>query len=356
MLHRRWLAPAPERTRSPSPERTRSRAPGQTRTTAPARAVATLLLFAGTSAAVDVAAQAVYPSRPVRYIVGYTPGGVADMVARAVGAKLADVWGQGVVIENRPGGGTNIATDLAAKAPPDGYTLFMPTVANVINATLFPKLNHDLMRDFVHVTNLASTPGIVVCHPSLPLKNAKDLIALARKRPNDLRHGSTGIGSPHHLAAELFKSMTGVKMVHVPYRGATPAITDVIAGHIEIYFGAYASTAPHVKTARLRGLAVTSLQRVGLTPDIPTLDEQGLKGFETGSWFGLSVPAGTPREVVAKLHTEVVRVIGLPEVRDRLTAEGAIFIGNSPEQFTTYLRGEIEKWGRAVKISGAKPE
>jgi tripartite-type tricarboxylate transporter receptor subunit TctC len=297
-----------------------------------------------------------YPNRPIRYLVGYTPAGTADMLARAVGAKLAQTWGQQVIVENRPGGGTNIATELAAKSAPDGYTLFMPTVANAINPTLLPRLGHDPIRDFIYITNFAKVPGIVVCHPSVPVRNAKELIALAKANPNALRHGSTGIGSPHHLAAEIFKSMTGVKMIHVPYKGAGPALTDVIAGHIEIYFGAMVSTIPHVKSGRLRALGVTSLKRVAAAGDTPTLDEQGLKGFETGSWFGMAAPTGTPREIVAKLHAESVKAIASPDIRDRMSAEGAEFVGDTPEQFTAFIKSEIAKWGKAVKASGAKPE
>jgi tripartite-type tricarboxylate transporter receptor subunit TctC len=232
----------------------------------------------------------------------------------------------------------------------------MPTVANAINPTLYPKLSYDLMRDFVHITNFAKVPGIVVVHPSVPARNVKELIALARARPDELRHGSTGIGSPHHLAGEIFKSMSGVKMVHVPYRGASPALVDVIAGHIEVYFGAMVSTLPHVKSARVRALGVTTLRRVAAVPDIATISEQGLKGFETGSWFGMSVPTGTSRDIVSRLHRESVRIVGLPEVRDRMAAEGAEFVADTPEQFTAFLRSEIEKWGKAVKASGAKPE
>jgi tripartite-type tricarboxylate transporter receptor subunit TctC len=297
-----------------------------------------------------------YPSKPIRYLVGYTPAGTADMLARAVGQKLHEAWGQQVIVENRPGGGTNIATDMGAKAPPDGYTLFMPTVANAINPTLYAKLNHDLLRDFAFVTNFAKVPGIVVCHPSVPVKNVKELAALARANPNSLRHGSTGIGSPHHLAAEIFKSMTGVKMIHVPYKGASPAITDVVAGHIEIYFGAMVSTIPHVKSGRLRGLGVTSLKRVAASGDLPTLDEQGLKGFETGSWFGMAVPAATPRDIVAKLHAASIKAIAAPDIRDRMSAEGAEFIGDTPEQYTAFIKSEIAKWAKAVRASGAKPE
>jgi len=315
-----------------------------------------LVALSWTAAEVSAQTGPSYPAKPIRWIVGYTPGGTADMLARAVGQKLTDAWGPQVIVENRPGGGTNIGTEVAAKSAPDGYTLFMPTVANAINPTLYPKLNFDIMRDFVHITNFAKVPGIVVVHPSVPAKNIKELIAFAKARPDELRHGSTGIGSPHHLAGEIFKSMSGVKMVHVPYRGASPALIDVVAGHIEIYFGAMVSTLPHVKSGRVRALGVTTLKRVAAVPDIPTISEQGLKGFETGSWFGVSVPTGTSRDIVTRLHRETVRIIALPEVRDRMAAEGAEFVGDTPEQFTAFLRSEIDKWGKAVKASGARPE
>jgi tripartite-type tricarboxylate transporter receptor subunit TctC len=314
-----------------------------------------LLAALGATAALAQTAPA-YPTKTIRWIVAYTPGGTADMLARAIGQKLGEAWGQQVIVDNRPGGGTNIGTEVAAKAPPDGHTLFMPTVANAINPTLYPKLTYDILRDFIHITNFAKVPGILVVHPSVPAKNVKELIALARANPNSLRHGSTGIGSPHHLAGEIFKSMTGVKMVHVPYRGASPAFVDIVAGHIEIYFGAMVSTLPHVKSGRVRALGVTALKRVAAVPDIQTISEQGLKGFETGSWFGMSVPTGTPREIVTRLHRESVRILALPEVRDRMASEGADFVGDTPEQFTAFFKSEIEKWGRAVKASGAKPE
>ena len=317
-------------------------------------AVTFVAAFSGSEAAAQSAAN--YPNRAMRWMVGYTPGGTADRLARAVGAKYNESWGQAVIVENRPGGATNIATEMVAKSAPDGYTLFLGTVANVINPSLYPKMNFDFQKDFVHVTNMASTPGMLVVHPSVPAKNAKDLVALAKARPGQLRHGSTGIGSPHHLAGEMFKSMADVKMIHVPYKGATPAITDVVAGHIEIYFGAMVSTVPHVKSGRLRALAMTSAKRSPAAPEISTLQEQGFKGFETGSWFGLHVPAATPRDIVAKLHAETLRAINQPDIRYRMQPEGAEFIGDTPEQFAAYIRGEIEKWGRAVKVSGAKAE
>lgn len=311
-------------------------------------------LFAATPAALAQDAAANYPNRTIRYIVGYTPGGTSDMLARAVGQKLAAAWGQQVIIDNRPGAGTNIGTELGAKAPADGYTLFMPTVANAINPTLYPKLGYDMLKDFAYVTNFAKVPGIVVVHPSLPAKNAKELIAIAKANPNALRHGSTGVGSPHHLAGEIFKTMAGVKMVHVPYKGATPAISDIIAGHIEVYFGAMVSTLPHARSNRLRALGVTSLKRVDAAKDIATLDEQGLKGFETGSWFGMAVPTGTPQAIINKLHAESTKALQAPDLRNRMIAEGAEFVGDTPAQFTAYIRSELDKWGKAVKASGAK--
>jgi tripartite-type tricarboxylate transporter receptor subunit TctC len=312
-----------------------------------------MLLLGGLLIPVPAIAQP-YPSKPIRLIVPYTPGGAADILARAVGARLNEAWGQPVVIENRPGAGTNLGSEIAARSAPDGYTLFMPTIANAINPTLFGKLTYDPVKDFAHITNLAKVPGIVVVHPSVPVKNARELIALAKTRPDQLRHGSTGIGSPHHLAGELFKTMAGVKMIHVPYKGASPALVDVVAGHIEVYFGAMVSVLPHVKSGRLRPLAVTSLRRAAVVPDLPTLDEQGLKGFETGSWFGVSAPAGTPREIIMKLHGEIVRIIKMPAVTDRIASEGADFVGNTPEEFTEFIKAEIVKWGKVVKISGAK--
>ncbi len=300
--------------------------------------------------------QTAYPSKAVRWIVPYTPGGGTDIAARAIGQKLAEAWGQPVIIENRPGGSTNIGAEAAAKSPADGYTLFAPTVTNAVNVTLFPKLNFDIMRDFAHVTNMVKIPNILVVHPSVPVRNPQELIALAKTHPNELRHGSPGIGSPQHLAAEIFKFMSGVKMLHVPYKGAAPAITDTVGGHIEVYFGAILSTLPQVKSGRLRALGVTSLNRVAAVPEIPTLDQQGLKGFETVSWVMLSVPAGTPREIIAKINADAVRAVGMRDVRERMAADGTEMVGDTPEQVTAYLKSEIEKWGKAVRLSGAKPE
>lgn len=318
-----------------------------------ARRILLTALMTCASLSIDAIAQN-YPNKTIRYIVPYTPGGAADILARAVGARLTEAWGQSVVVENRAGAGTNLGSEIAARSAPDGYTLFMPTIANAINPTLYGKLTYDPVKDFAYVTNIAKVSGIVVVHPSVPVKNVKELIALARAHPNQLRHGSTGIGSPHHLAGELFKTMAGVKMIHVPYKGASPALVDVVAGHIEVYFGAMVSVIPHVKSGRLRPLGVTSLKRTAAAPEVPTLDEQGLKGFETGSWFGMAAPAGTPREIITKLHGEVTRIIKQPEVTERIASEGADFIGNTPEEFTEFVKTEIVKWGKVVKLSGAR--
>lgn len=311
------------------------------------------LMFGPTSTTL---AQPAYPAKAVRWIVPYAPGGGTDILARAVGAKLSEAWAQPVIIENRPGGGTNIGAEVAARSAPDGYTLFAPGVANAINVALFPKLNYDIVRDFAHVTNLAKIPGIVVVHPSVPAKNIQELIALARARPNELRHGSAGIGSPSHLAAEILKSMSGVKMIHVPYKGAAPAITDIMGGHLEIYFGAILSTLPSVKNGRLRALGVTSLKRVAAVPEMPTLNEQGLKGFETASWVLVSAPAGTPRDIITRIHRDAARAVGMNDVRERMAADGTEMVGDTPEQVTAFVKAEIEKWGKAVRASGAKPE
>lgn len=308
------------------------------------------------SAAGAALAQSAYPSKPVRWIVPYAPGGGTDILVRSVTPKLTEAWGQQVIVDNRPGAGTNLGAELAAKSPPDGYTLFAPGVANAINVTLFPKLRYDFVRDFTHVTTLAKIPNVVVVHPSVPVKSVKELVALAKARPNALRHGSPGIGSPQHLGAEMFKSMTGVQMVHVPYKGAAPALVDLVGGHIEVYFGAIISTLPHIRSGRARPLGVTALKRVDALHQVPTLDEQGLKGFEVASWVLMSVPSGTPRDIVMKLHRGTVRALEAPEFRERMKAEGTEVIADSPEQVTAYVRAEIEKWGKAVKSSGAKPE
>ncbi len=297
-----------------------------------------------------------YPNKRIRFLLGYPPGGATDPIARAVGQKLTEAWGQQVVIEHRPGAGTNIASEALARSAPDGYTLFLPTVANAINPTLYPKLAYDPVRDFAFVTNIAKVPGIVVAHPSVPVKNIRDLIALAKARPDELRYASPGLGSTHHLVGELFNAAAGVKIIHVPYKGAGAALIDTAGGHVELCFGALVSTLPHVRSGRLRALGVTSLKRVAAAPDLATLDEQGLKGFETASWYGVVVPAGTPPDIIHKLNAEIVRALADPQVRNWMANDGAEVIGDTPGEFTAFFKAELVKWGKAVKASGAKAE
>ena len=316
----------------------------------------TVILAAALLLPAAVGAQT-YPSKSVRLVVPYPPGGGADTLGRAVAQKLAEAMAQPVVVDNRPGAGGNIGTAIAAKAPSDGHVLLLATLGPMaINPALYDKLPYDTLRDFAHVTQLANVPGIVVAHPSLPVKTVRDLIAFAKANPDKLRHASAGMGGPSHLGAELFKSAANVKMIHVPYKGASPALIDVVAGNVEVYFGNVVSVLPQVKSGRVRPLGITSMRRASVMPELATLDEQGLKGFETGSWFGVSAPAGTPREVVNRLHSEIVRIIALPEVRDRLSGEGAQFVGSTPDEFTRFVGAELAKWSKVVKSSGAKAE
>ena len=319
---------------------------------------AALLVLLIATVVTEAAAQgaAEYPNKRVRFLLGYPPGGATDPIARAVGQKLSEAWKQPVVVEHRPGAATNIASELLARSPPDGYTLFLATVANAINPTLYPKLAYDPLRDFAFVVNIAKVPGIVVSHPALPVRNIKELIALAKAQPDALRYASPGAGSTHHLVGELFKTATGVRMIHVPYKGAGPALMDTVAGHVEICFGALVSTVPHVKSGRLRALGVTSLTRSQAAPTVATLNEQGVKGFETASWYGVVVPAGTPRDIVAKLNAEIVKALADPQVRNWMVSDGAEIVADTPEQFTAFFKSELQKWGKAVKVSGATPE
>jgi tripartite-type tricarboxylate transporter receptor subunit TctC len=296
----------------------------------------------------------IYPNKSIKFIVPYAPGGGSDILARPVAAKLTESLGKVVFVENHAGSGTNLGSDLAARSPADGYTLFMPTIANAINPTLYPKLPYDPIKDFSYITNIAKVPGILCINPSLPIHSVQDLIAYARAKPGKLAFSSAGNGSPHHLAGELFKIMTNTNMIHIPYKGATPALNDVLAGHVQVYFGSIVPAMPHVKSGGLRAIGVTSLRRVSSVPDLPTLDEQGLKGFETGSWFGVAVPSGTSKDIVQLLNREIVRIIKIPEVIAPIAAEGADFVGDSPEEFTKFVKDEIVRWGKVVKISGAK--
>lgn len=297
-----------------------------------------------------------YPVRPIRLIVPFPPGGGTDTMARVIGPKLSEALGQQVVPENRGGAGANIGAELAAKSPPDGYTLLLVTVTNAIGASLYTKLNYDLARDFASITQLATTPHILVVHPSVPVKTVKEFTAFTRARPGELTYSSSGNGSMAHLAGELFSSLTGTKMVHVPYKGGGPSMTALVGGEVSVCFATMPSAVGFVRAGKLRGIAVTTEKRSPSMPDLPTIAETGIKGYEGGSWYGLSVPAGTSKEIIARLHAEAVKVMVLPDVKDRLFNAGFEVVTSNPEQFAAFTRSEIQKWGKLVKATGLKIE
>jgi len=301
-------------------------------------------------------AQQAYPAKPIRLILPFPPGGSTDIVARLIGQKLTESWGQPVLIENRPGAGGNIAAETAARAAPDGYTLFQVNVANAIGATLYPKLSYDLITSFAPVIQLATTPYVLLAHPAVPAKNTAELIALAKARPGQLNYASAGGGSATHLSGELLKSMAGVNIVHVPYKGTGPAVTALLSGEVDLYFATVPAALPLVEAKKLRALGVTSARRSPLMRDVPAIAEAGLKGYETSTWHGILAPAGTSPEIVVKLNAEIARVLAQPAVKERLVGQGLDPVGGTPEQFGAYLKTEISKWAVVVKASGARAE
>jgi len=316
------------------------------------RLVCTLISLLLTDAG-GAAAQS-YPSKPVRLIVPFAPGGPADFQARLIAPKLTASWGQPVVVENRAGGNTIIATELTARSEPDGHVVQVISAGFAINVSLYSKLPYDSLRDLAFVTQLTSGPAIVVVHPSLPVRSVKELIQLARSRPGQLTYASAGL--PSQLAVELFKVMTGTDLVHVPYKGAAPAMIDLIAGHVQVSFPTIGGGLPHAQAGRLRALATTGAKRPLAAPDLPTMMESGVPGYEATNWFGTAVPAKTPPAIVAKLSQDIARVLHLPDVRERLLAQGMEPVSNTPEEFSTYVRSEMTKWAKVVKASGAKAE
>jgi tripartite-type tricarboxylate transporter receptor subunit TctC len=295
-----------------------------------------------------------YPARSVRVIVPYAAGGNTDFTARTVAGRLTEVFGQQVIVENRPGGATNIGSELVAKAPPDGYTLLMGGASNAINMSLFAKLPYDTLRDFTPVVWCVQGANVLAAHPSVPAKNLKELIALAKARPGQLNFASSGIGSSNQMAGELLKTMAGINIVHVPYKGNAPALTDAIGGHVEMLFVGVPALVPHLQGGRLRGIGIGSLKRFSAIPDVPTFDESGLRGYESTNWFGLLAPAKTPREIVFRLNGESSKVLASPDVRDRFINDGLEAKGGTPESFGTFIRAEIEKYAKVVKATGLK--
>jgi tripartite-type tricarboxylate transporter receptor subunit TctC len=298
-----------------------------------------------------------FPGKPLRLIVPFPPGGSADILARAIGQKLSEGLGQPVVVDNRPGAGTAIGAEALAKAPADGYTLMIGTVSShAINPALNTKLPFHPVRDFTPVSLVASIPFAMVVHPSLPVKNVREFIAYAQSRPGKIDYSSAGVGTSNHLAGELFEAMTGTHLVHIPYRGSAPALQDLIAGRVMLMFDLVLTAAPHIKSGAVRGLAVTGATRSAVLPDLPTVAESGVPGYEVSAWFGIFAPAGVPKPVVDRLNAEVVKAIASPDLRQRLVSQGADPVTSSPAEFAAYLQSEIAKWAKVVKAAGVQPE
>jgi tripartite-type tricarboxylate transporter receptor subunit TctC len=313
-----------------------------------------VLLGAGLLAANDAAAQATYPNKTITIIVPFSAGGTTDILARIIGQGLNKELGQSVVIDNRAGAGGNIGGQLAARAAPDGYTLFMGTVGtHAINAALYKKMPFDPVKDFTPLTRVAMVPNLLVANPAQPFKTVKELIAYGKANPGKLNFGSSGSGSSIHLSGELFKSMAGVDMVHVPYKGSAPAVTDLLGNQIAIMFDNLPSAIQHVRSGKLRAIAVTTAKRSPELPDVPTIAEAGVPGYEATSWFGMFAPAGTPPDVVAKLNTALAKVLADAEVKKKIAGQGGEPYAEKPEQFADFIRKESVKWSKVVKDSGA---
>lgn len=295
-----------------------------------------------------------WPARTVRIIVPYAAGGNTDYTARTVGAKVAEMWGQQVVVDNRPGGGTNIGSELAATAAPDGYTLFMGGASNAINMTLYAKPPYNTARDFQPVVWCVQGAALLAAHPSFPAKTVKELIALAKARPGQLNYGHAGLGSSNHMAGELLKYMTGVNIVHVPYKGNAPSITDAISGNVEMVFSGVPALVPHIKSGRLRPIAISSMTRFPAVPDVPTFHESGVKGYEASNWFGLMAPSKVSKDIVNKVNADVNKALAMKDVRERFDRDGLITKGGTAEDFGKFIRAETEKYANVIKKAGIK--
>jgi tripartite-type tricarboxylate transporter receptor subunit TctC len=294
-----------------------------------------------------------YPDRPLRFVIPFPPGGGADNLARVVGASAGEKLGQQIVIDNRAGAGGNIAAEVVARAPPDGYTLLQANVAHAISTSLYRKLNYDFVQDFVAVTQLASIPFVLAVNPGINVASIKDLIARAKAKPGDLAYASSGSGGPSHLAMELFKSMAGVDIRHIPYKGAVSGATDLMAGSVQMMFFTVSAALPLMSNGRLKCLAIASARRSPLAPDLPTVTESGLPGFEATTWFGVMAPRGTRQAIVIKLHDAFTATLKAPDIRERVLKQGFDIVASSPEEFGAYVKAEIPKWAKVVKASGA---
>ena len=315
--------------------------------------LASLVLVLST---VVATAQDKYPNKSIRVIVPVAPGGGTDFIARLIGQKLSEAWGQPVIVDNRPGGAGNLGVEIAAKAAPDGYTLVIPITSFPINPSLYSKLPFDTVRDFAPVTLVASAPLLLVVNPKTQANSVKDLIALAKVKPGELNYANSGSGTTAHLAGELFKRMAGVDIVSIAYKGGGPAVVDLMAGNVQIYFSTIPAALPQVKAGRLRALAVTSGKRVNEIRDIPTVSESGLPGFEVVAWFGMFAPGKTPQPIVKKLNGVVVGILGMPDVREKMSGQGLIPGGNTSEELGVFLKAEIAKWSRLIKEANIRIE
>ena len=296
-----------------------------------------------------------YPGKPIRFIVPFSAGGGADIVARAIGQKLGEAIGQQVIVDNRTGAAAIIGTEIAAKSPPDGYTIILgQTGPNSINPGLYERLPYDALKDFAPITLTTKYPYALVVHPSLPVRSVKELITLANARPNQLTFASAGNGAANHLAAELLKSMAGITLVHVPYKASAPALIDVLGGHVTMMLDPVITSLPHVKLGKLRALGVTGLQRSPVASDLPTFDESGLPGYEAIGWHGVLAPAGTPADIINRLNGEIVKIIQTPEMRTRFAEQGAEPVGNTPAQFAQFLQSDLRKWASVIKTAGVR--
>ena len=315
-----------------------------------------LALCAGVAAATAAQAQT-YPNRPIRIIAQFTPGTSTDILARVIAQKLTESWGQQVVVDNRPGAGGVVGTELGAKAAPDGYTLTMAVSSGFgINPTLYAKLPYDAIRDFAPITNIALTPQTLVANPSFAAKSVKEFVAVAKAKPGQINFASLGAGSTSHLTMEMFRSATGIRLNHIPYKGSPAAHGELFSGQIPVMFDAIPAVLPHVKSGRLRGLGIGSAQRSPFLPEVPTIAESGFPGFEAVGWIGIAAPAKTPPAILDKLHAEIVRIINTPEMKERLATLAFTPVGDTRQQFSAFIKSEIARWGKAVKESGAKAD
>jgi len=305
--------------------------------------------------ALPAVAQAPYPAKPIRFLIGFPPGGTNDIFARALAPRLTEALGQQVIVENRGGASSAIATELAARAAPDGYTIVLNAPAHATNPALM-KLSFDSVKDFAFITLLAESQNLLVVHPSLPATSVKSLIAISKQRPGEINYGTSGIGTTPHMSAELFQFMTGVKWTHIPYKGSGQGLTALLAGEISLYFANIPAVIRHVQAGKLRPIALSGNKRTPSAPGIPTIAESGLAGFSVTSWFGVAAPAKTPRTIIDRLNSEIVRALNASDLRERIQGMGADPVGNTPEQYTAFVQNEIVKWGKVIKAAGIKGE